>query len=107
MGDGTQVFRTDQLVGSVFTAAPEPNRSMTLFDALNEGGGNVEALLRHAISGLLSTGSQFISYPVSARWIIDQVNAALASGDPTAHREPQEPARELQRARGRPDAVPG
>ena len=81
--DGTQVFRTDQIVGSVFTAAPEPNRSMTLFDALNEGGGNVDALLRHAIAALLSTGSQFISYPVSARWIIDQVNAALASGDPT------------------------
>ncbi|HET7802354.1 MAG TPA: hypothetical protein VFL38_18165, partial [Humibacillus xanthopallidus] len=81
--DGTQVWRTDQLVGSIFTAAPEPNRSMTLFDALNEGGGNVDALLRHAISALLSTGSQFISYPVSARWIVDQVNAALASGDAT------------------------
>jgi hypothetical protein len=81
--DGTQVWRTDQLVGSIFTAAPEPNRSMTLFDALNEGGGNVDALLRHAISALLSTGSQFISYPVSAQWIVDQVNAALASGDPT------------------------
>ena len=80
--DGTQVFRTDQLVGSVFTAAPEPNRSMTLLAALNDGGGDVEALLRHAISGLLSTGSRFVSYPVSARWIIDEVNAALASGDP-------------------------
>jgi hypothetical protein len=70
-------------VCSIFTAAPEPNRSMTLFDALNEGGGSVDALLRHAVSALLSTGSQFVSYPVSARWIVDQFNAALASGDAT------------------------
>ena len=105
--DGSQVWRTNQLVGSVFTAAPAPNRSMTLFDALNDGGGNVEALLRHAVSALLSTGSQFISYPVSARWIVDQVNAALASGDPTRIENLKNQPRRLEPARGQRHAPHG
>lgn len=82
--DGTPVFSPTQLVRTVFTAATGPEGGQTLAFALDGGGGGVTALLRAAIAGLLATTSQYISYPVTARWGVDSVNAALASGDPAA-----------------------
>ncbi|WP_435526268.1 DUF7507 domain-containing protein [Microbacterium elymi] len=79
--DGTLIFSPDQLLTSVFTGVPDAMAGQTLLDALSAGGGGVIALFRAAVSALLATTSQYISYPQSSAWVIATVDAALTSGD--------------------------
>jgi hypothetical protein len=78
-------YSPTDLVSSVFTV-PAPCSSLgtkTLLEALNFGGkgqcGAQQTLLRAAVSALLNSTS--VNYPLSTQEVIDQVNAALASGD--------------------------
>ena len=53
----------------------------TLLQVLSEGGGGLSALGRHAVAGLLSSGS--VSYGMSGADVIAAFNAAYASGNET------------------------
>ena len=55
----------------------------TLHEALENGGGGVDALLRHAVAGLLNAASPAVDYDFTEQEIIDAVNAAVAGGDAT------------------------
>jgi hypothetical protein len=81
--DGSLVWSPNQTVGSVFTAAPEPYASMTLLEALNLGGGGINALLRQAVAALLSATQPFVAYPNTPLEVVTLTNAALASGNDT------------------------
>ncbi|HEY5224285.1 MAG TPA: hypothetical protein VIJ18_14710, partial [Microbacteriaceae bacterium] len=81
--NGALIFSPNQLLTSVFSNVPAAQAGWTLLDALSAGGGGVIALFRAAVAGLLSTTSQFISYPQSSTWLIAQVNAVLAAGSAT------------------------
>jgi hypothetical protein len=76
-------FSPDQLVGQFFGPLPADLAGETLLTALSAGGGGVIALLRQAVSALLSTASQYVAYPWTASIIVAQVDAVLASGDAT------------------------
>jgi len=55
---------------------------VTLLEALGLNGGGVNALLRHAVAGLLSAlHPDIVDYPAQPQFIIGPVNTALASGD--------------------------
>lgn len=64
----------------MFSAAPAPYATLTLLEALGNGGGGIEALLRQAIAALLSATQPFIAYPYAAVQVIALTNAALLSG---------------------------
>jgi hypothetical protein len=55
--------------------------SLTLLDALRQGGGKDRALGRHAVAALLNGSSPDVSYAYSAAEIIAAVQGAMASGD--------------------------
>lgn len=59
---------------------------MTLHEALDGGGGSgVEGaqkiLIRAAVAALLNAQHEDINYPLTTMEVIDEVNAALATGD--------------------------
>jgi Ca2+-binding RTX toxin-like protein len=81
--DGSLVWDPYQLVSTVFGPLPAAEADETFLDALGNGGGGVDALLRHAVSALISSTDQYLAYPQSATWLVQAVNAALASGDAT------------------------
>jgi len=68
-------------LGSVFTGLPSGYASLTFQQALNLGGGGLNALLRHAVSALLNASSPEVDYPLSAAEVISLTNAAIASGN--------------------------
>jgi hypothetical protein len=79
-------YDPDDLVSSVFIV-PAPCSELgdaTLLEALNFGGkgkcGAQQNLLRAAVAALLNATSPQVAYPLNTQQIIDQVNAALASG---------------------------
>jgi hypothetical protein len=80
---GWPTFLPDQLLSSVFGPVPAYDATETLLDALNNGGGGVEALFRHAVAALLNATSPTISFPWTSTQVVTNVNAALASGNPT------------------------
>jgi hypothetical protein len=75
------VYVPGQTVLSVFSAAPPSVANLTLLQGLQNGGGQEEALTRHAISALLGAANDEVDYPLSVQQVIDMVNAAFASGD--------------------------
>lgn len=80
-----QGYSPDQTVGSVFSNA-EPFHNNTLLEALNFGGGPgingaKMILLRAAVAALLNAAHDDVPYVLSEADVIDQVNAALASGN--------------------------
>ena len=78
--DGSLVYDPYQTLGSVFSAAPPEFADMTLLDALGDGGGGINALLRQAVAALLSGTQPFIAYPYSANQVVALTNLALQSG---------------------------
>ena len=55
---------------------------VTLLEALENGGGGVEALLRHAVAALLNVADPNVAYPIDVpQVLIDTINSVLASGD--------------------------
>ncbi len=81
-------YTPGDLVSSVFdTTGYEDLGSATLLEALSWPAGNeveekAQVLLHHATAAVLNAAHPNISYPLSEAWIIEQVNLALASGDP-------------------------
>lgn len=55
--------------------------SLTLLDALKQGGGKAKALGRHAVAALLNASNPDVSYGFSSASVIAMVQAAVASGD--------------------------
>jgi hypothetical protein len=73
----------DMLVGDVFTAATGAFADATLLEALSFQGGSgvggaTEILLRAAVAAYLNSFA--VDYPLTTTEVVDQVNAALASG---------------------------
>jgi SdrD B-like domain len=80
-GTGYYLYQT---LGQVFNLAGTQFASLsnvTLVQALSLNGGGVNALMRHAVSALLNAAHSEIDYPLSQTQIVNQVNAAIASGD--------------------------
>jgi hypothetical protein len=71
----------EQSVQSVFSAATGPEGDQTLIEALENGGGGVDALLRHAVAAVLNARAG-LDFPFTEAAIVAAVNAALTSGDP-------------------------
>ncbi|MGQ0714522.1 MAG: hypothetical protein ACT4PJ_12445 [Gemmatimonadaceae bacterium] len=57
------------------------NPDITLLQALNLGGGGLNALARHAVAALLNSSHPEINYGMSAAGVISSVQAALNGGD--------------------------
>jgi hypothetical protein len=82
-----EVFWTDpydpgDLVSEHFSSTSGlPQGSQTLIQALENGGGGIDALLRHAVAGLLNAASPAVDYDFTEQEIIDDVNDAISGGD--------------------------
>lgn len=73
-------------VTAFFGPVPAELSGMTLLDALQGGGGpgvvgGARILLRAAVAGLLNANNGGVAYPWSQADVINQTNAALASGN--------------------------
>jgi hypothetical protein len=79
--DGSLVLDPLQPVSSLFSGLPANLANLSLADGLGLGGGGIEALLRHAISGVLSAIHPYVAFPLSALEIVALTNAAIASGN--------------------------
>lgn len=71
--------------GALIAAGVDPD--VTLLEALETGGGGVDALLRQAVAAVLNAASPAVDFPSSVEDIVDAVNAALLSGDAAAIEE--------------------
>jgi hypothetical protein len=65
-----------QLVSTVFSAAPVGIAGKTLLAGLQEGGGQLDALTRHAIAAVLNAAHPGVDYPLTVAEIVDMVNDA-------------------------------
>ncbi len=74
-------FSRNQTVGSVFAGLPAGIDSLTLSNALTQGGGGLNALMRQAVAALLNAENSDVDYPLTSAQVIDMVNDAVASGD--------------------------
>jgi hypothetical protein len=68
-------------LGSVFTGLSPEYASLTFDQALNLGGGGLNALLRQAVAALLNASSPDVDYPLTEAEVIAMTNHAIASGD--------------------------
>ncbi|HEY7287331.1 MAG TPA: hypothetical protein VH497_17900 [Vicinamibacterales bacterium] len=67
-------------VSAVFGVTPTFDTNLTLFGALGTGGGGEEALLRHAVAGLLDAANPNVHYKYSTTTIIQFVQQAYQTG---------------------------
>jgi hypothetical protein len=81
--DSWQVYSPTDSFNAVFGVSGPFADSLTLLDALNQGGGGVNALGRHAVAALLSSSSSGVDYGLTPTEVIDQTRAALNSGNAT------------------------
>jgi hypothetical protein len=71
----------DSLVSELFTATAGTDAgAQTLIEALENGGGGVDALLRQAVAAVLNARAG-LDFPFTEAEIIAAVNAAITSGD--------------------------
>jgi hypothetical protein len=56
-------------------------RDLTLEEALNQGGGGIKALGRHAVAALLNSAHPGVAYPLTSADVITLVQNAVATGD--------------------------
>jgi hypothetical protein len=81
--DSWQVYSPTDAFNAVFgVSGPFPN-TLTLLDALNLGGGGVNALARHAVAGLLSSINSDVDYGLTPTEVIDKTKAVINGGDAT------------------------
>ena len=80
---GATGYSPSQTLESVFDVPDSLGLdNVTLLEALQTGGGGVNALLRQAVAGLLSASHpDVVDYPALPQYVIGPVNAALASAD--------------------------
>jgi hypothetical protein len=81
--DGTLVYDPYQTLASVFWAVPAEYADLTLYEALSNGGGGIEALLRQAVAALLSATQPYVAYPLTPVQVIALTNEAILSGSAT------------------------
>jgi hypothetical protein len=74
-------FEPTDLVGDLFEDAPASVAGLTLLEGLQEGGGGVDALTRHAIAAVLNAAHPDVGSPLTVAAIVEAVNAAFASED--------------------------
>jgi hypothetical protein len=74
-------FEPTDLVGDLFADAPASVAGLTLLEGLQEGGGGVDALTRHAIAAVLNAAHPDVGSPLTVDAIVEAVNDAFASGD--------------------------
>ena len=72
----TDPYDPTDLVSSVFADAPTAIGSKTLLAGLQQGGGDLDALTRHAIAAVLSAAHPGVDYPLTVAEIVDMVNDA-------------------------------
>jgi hypothetical protein len=72
----------DAPVSSIFSAATGASGSQSLLEALQNGGGGIDALLRQAVAAVLSARAPAVDYPFTEAEIVALVNAAITGGDP-------------------------
>ncbi len=88
-----ECYTIDTLIGEVFDVPGAPSEiagfaNDTLLEALRYGGGKgligkTRNLLRHAVAALHNGCDPDVAYPMSESGVIDAVNAALATEDPS------------------------
>lgn len=71
-------FSPDDLVSSAFGSGAPPD--LTLLEALGQGGGGVNALLRQAVAALLNAAHVEVNYPIALADVILLTQAALQPG---------------------------
>lgn len=75
-------FSTGDTLEDVFDVPDDLNLDdKTLLEALEEGGGDVDALLRHAVAALLNSANPDVEFGLTTGQVIEATNEALASGD--------------------------
>ena len=74
----TDPYDPTDLVSSVFSAAPAGIGGKTLLAGLQQGGGDLDALTRHAIAAVLSAAHPGVDYPLTVAEIVDMVNDAYS-----------------------------
>ncbi len=76
-------YTTGQSFNTIFGVTTDPHRfnpDITLLQALNNGGGGLEALGRHGVAALLST-SAGLNYGMTSAQVIQAVHDAIVSGN--------------------------
>ena len=102
LADGTLVLDPLQPISSLFAGLPPVYADLTLDQGLGTGGGGIEALLRHAIAGVLNATHPWVAYPVSAGRGDRARERRDRVWEPDDDRVAQGSVRGLQRARVRP-----
>ena len=74
-------YSASTTLGSVFTGLPEGYADLTFAQALELGGGGLNALLRHAVAALLNAASGDVDYPLTVQEVIDATDLAISTGD--------------------------
>jgi hypothetical protein len=72
---------TQNKVGSKYGSG-FPN-TFSLLDALNDGGGGIDALARHAAAAYLNSKRPGMNFPYTTQQVINMVQAAIQSGNAT------------------------
>jgi hypothetical protein len=70
-----------QAVSSVFRSVTGTRGSQTLLQALGNGGGGLDALLRQAVAGLLNALHPDVNYAIPSWDLVNRVNAAVAGAN--------------------------
>lgn len=71
------------------------NPDLTLLQALQQGGGGLKALMRHAVAALLNASNPGVNYPYTTAQVISMFQAAFDSGSYEATKNRLEAANEL------------
>lgn len=80
--DSWTVYTQTDTFDSVFGVSAFP-ASLTLLQALEQGGGGINALGRHAVAALLNAVSPNVNYPITSADVIASTQAAINSGNTT------------------------
>jgi hypothetical protein len=81
--DSWQVYAPTDTFNAVFgVTGPFPD-SLTLLEAMNLGGGGVNALARHAVAALLDSVHPAVDYALTPAQVLADTKAALESGSAT------------------------
>ena len=75
--EGTGVTPSSTFASVGFNVDP----ALTFDQALTEGGGDLDTLLRHAAAAYLNATHPEVEYPLTATQVVNATNAAIASGD--------------------------
>lgn len=81
--DSWQVYLPTDSFNSVFGISGPFANSLTLLDALNQGGGGIYALGRHSVAALLDSVHSGVAYGLTPAEVIAKTQAAYTSGDAT------------------------